>query len=105
MGTFWRVVKLTFHSIIFLIWFCILFTFVYIPYFIFLSFKRIHVKNKVRRSLVKKGLPRDLARKMSREYKGFLVQYGTMRGIFRSAHDIRKKIKNPTAEEIKEITS
>ncbi len=66
-----------------------------------MTFRRLHIKNKVQRQMVKNGMPRDKAKIYAKKYKSFLVGYGSFRGLFRlSRTGIRLGKENKKESEI-----
>lgn len=58
---------------------------------IILSIRRVHIKNKIQRKLRKNGLPKRLAKNQANKYKSILVEFGSLKGIWRLSKEFRKK--------------
>ena len=81
MSVFWKIVKLVIIGFFEIIWILIAVTFYYLPMFIINYFRRIHIKNKIQRQLMKDGMSRNQAKKVSQIYKKHLFDYSSLRGI------------------------
>lgn len=98
MSTFGQVVRIAF-------WGCLEFNllllyliFVFFPLVTIMTIRRIHIKNKMKRKMIRNGMPRKQAKIYSKKYKSFLVNYGSMRGIFRITRKTRKLVKEKKEE-------
>jgi hypothetical protein len=80
-------------------WLLILVTFVVIPQFIILAMRRVHIYNKIKRKLIKQGLPRKQAKAHARKFKDILVQYGSIKGVYKTYRIIRKDKKEDELNE------
>ncbi|NHJ46700.1 MAG: hypothetical protein FK733_02820 [Asgard group archaeon] len=89
--TFWRICKICCISFFQITWLLIIVTFVIIPRFIILAARRVHIKNKMKRRLIRKGLPRNLAKIQAKRYQTFLVNYGSLKGAWKLTKQFRKK--------------
>ncbi len=87
---FWRITKVTFfgcfHGSIFLF----LLTFVILPQMMVLPARRSHLKGKMRRKMMRQGMPRNLANKSAESYITFLRDFSTIKGIKNTVNQIRK---------------
>ncbi len=88
---FRRICKFICISFFQIIWFLILLFFVILPRMIILSIRRVHIKNKTQRKLRKYGLPKKMAKIHAKNYKTMLVNYGSIRGLWRVNKAIRKE--------------
>ncbi|MHA1505268.1 MAG: hypothetical protein ACTSPT_08770 [Candidatus Heimdallarchaeota archaeon] len=87
---FWRITKVTFfgcfHGSIFLF----LFTFVILPQLMVLPARRSHLKGKMRRKMMRQGMPRNLANESAEVYIAFLRDFSSIRGIKNTVNQFRK---------------
>lgn len=63
------------------------------PVFTFYAHKRFYLRRKVKRRLMSNGMPPEVASKYAWKYSDFLVDYGSLRGLFRITKVTRKKDK------------
>ena len=98
MSTFGQVVRITF-------WGCLEFNllllyliFVFFPLMTIMAIRRIHIKNKMKRKMIRNGMPRQQAKIYSKRYQSFLMNYGSMRGIYRITRKTRKLAKEKKEE-------
>jgi hypothetical protein len=100
--TFWRVIGLIFFGGFYLTWFILVFFFYILPMLSFYATKRMHLRNKIKRQLVKNGLPRKVARQHARRYRLLLKEIGSLQGIIKLARIsrvVRSKDKTVVPEE------
>ncbi|MHA1761696.1 MAG: hypothetical protein ACTSXA_13870 [Candidatus Heimdallarchaeota archaeon] len=87
---FWRITKVTFfgcfHGSIFLF----LLTFVILPQMMVLPARRSHLKGKMRRKMMRQGMPRDLANESAEAYIKFLRDFSTIKGMKNTVNQFRK---------------
>jgi hypothetical protein len=65
-----------------------------------LPIRRSHLKGKMRRKMMRQGVPRDLANKSAKVYLKFLRDLTSIKGIKNTIDQYR----NLNAEEIRELT-
>lgn len=87
---FWRITKVTFFSCFHGSIFLFLFTFVILPQLMVLPSRRLHLKNKMRRKMMRQGMPRDLANESAKIYIEFLRDYSSIKGIKKITDQFRK---------------
>ena len=56
--------------------------------------KRIHIKNKVKRKMIRNGMPRNMAKIYAKKYQSFLAGYGSIKGIYRITKKVRESDKD-----------
>ena len=98
MSTFGQVVRMAF-------WGCLEFNllllyliFVFFPLVTIMAIRRIHIKNKMKRKMIRNGIPRKQAKIYSKRYQSFLANYSSLRGIFRITRKTRKLVKEKKKE-------
>ena len=93
MSTFGRVIRLTFWSCLELNFLLLYLVFVFFPYMTFITAKRIHIKNKVKRKMIRNGMPRDKAKIFAKRYQSYLASIGSIKGIYRISRKTSKAAK------------
>jgi len=101
---FWRTTKFVFVSIFQITWLIIIFNFYILPRFIIsLPIKRAILRGKMKRYMIKNGMPREEAKILAWQYnKNLLVQYGTIRGLIafiKEGKKLEDQIKNEKEDE------
>ena len=98
MSIFGQVVRMTFWGCLELNLLLLYLTFVFFPLMIIMVIRRIHIKNKMKRKMIRNGMPRKQAKIYSKRYQSFLANYSSMRGIFRITRKTRKLVKERKEE-------
>ncbi|MCG3254276.1 MAG: hypothetical protein KAX09_10515 [Candidatus Heimdallarchaeota archaeon] len=107
MSTFGQVIRIMF-------WGCLEFNllllylfFVFFPFMTISAMRRVHIKNKVKRKMIRNGMPRNKAKIYAKKYQSFLAGYGSIKGIYRISKIARgsKKDKEEETENIPEVES
>ncbi|MCK5297690.1 MAG: hypothetical protein KAJ76_02205 [Candidatus Heimdallarchaeota archaeon] len=98
MSTFGKVIQIAF-------WGCLEFNilllylvFVFFPYMTVIAMRRIHMKNKVKRKMIRTGMPRKKAKIYAKRYQSFLAGYGSIKGIFKFTRKARLATKKEKEE-------
>jgi len=87
---FWRITKVTFFSCFHGSIFLFLLTFVILPQLMILPSRRLHLKNKIRRKMMRQGMPRDLANESAKKYVKFLYDFSSIKGMKKTVNSFRK---------------
>ena len=98
MSTFGKVIRITFWGCLEFNLLLLYLVFVFFPYMTIIALRRIHIKNKVKRKMIRIGMPRKKAKIYAKKYQSFLAGYGSIKGIFR----ITRKARNATKKEKEE---
>ncbi|HUU78293.1 MAG TPA: hypothetical protein VMX55_08095 [candidate division Zixibacteria bacterium] len=89
--TSWSVIQIILQTI----WLLILLTFVILPRLIVNPLKRVSLKNRMKRKMMKEGMPRSAAKKLAQKYnENLLYRYGSVVGLIRTAKIVRNIEKN-----------
>lgn len=90
-NTFCRVMKLLFWSTLGISWFLILLFFYFLPLFVTFPIRRMIIQRKVKRILIRSGLPRKEAKKYAKRYRKNLAKYGSVINVLKFTLKTRKK--------------
>ncbi|NHJ03665.1 MAG: hypothetical protein EAX90_02500 [Candidatus Heimdallarchaeota archaeon] len=83
---FWKTSWFVILTILQAIWLLIVLTFLVLPRLIVNPLKRISLKNRMKRKMMKEGIPRIAAKKLAQKYnKNLLYRYGSLGGLIRTA--------------------
>jgi len=58
-----------------------------------IAIRRVHIKNKIKRKMIRSGMPREKAKVFAKKYQSFLLGYGSIKGIFRMTRKFAKAEK------------
>ena len=90
---FWKTTWAIIGSIFYFSWFILGLVFVVLPSMAINPIRRAHLTNKMKRSMIKNGMPKDAAKIFARKYnKDYLKQYGSVGGIYRISRQAGKKV-------------
>ena len=88
---FWKTTWAIITSIFYVTWLILGLIFVVLPTMAINPIRRAHLKNKMRRSMVRNGMPKEAARTFARRYnKEYLRQFGSVGGLYRITRQTRK---------------
>ncbi|MHA1124996.1 MAG: hypothetical protein ACTSO7_10440 [Candidatus Heimdallarchaeota archaeon] len=87
---FWKITKVTFFSCFHGSIFLFLLTFVILPQLMVLPARRSHLKGKMRRKMMRQGMPRNLANESAKVYIEFLRDFSTIKGMKSTVNQFRK---------------
>ncbi|MHA1245051.1 MAG: hypothetical protein ACTSP7_10815, partial [Candidatus Heimdallarchaeota archaeon] len=73
---------------------------VILPQLMVLPSRRLHLRNKIRRKMMRQGMPRDLANKSAKVYTQFLHEISSIKGIKTTVNQFRKIEEKNTEEEL-----
>ncbi|MBK5114508.1 MAG: hypothetical protein KGD59_01185 [Candidatus Heimdallarchaeota archaeon] len=107
MSTFGQVVRIAFWGCLEFNFLLLYLFFVFFPYMTIATMRRAHIKNKVKRKMIRNGMPRNKAKIYAKKYQSFLAGYGSIKGIYRISKIARgfKKDEEEESENIPEIDS
>ncbi|MCK5045743.1 MAG: hypothetical protein KAS22_04135 [Candidatus Heimdallarchaeota archaeon] len=98
MSTFGQVVRMIFWGCLEANLLILYLVFVFFPYMTFTAMRRVHIKNKVKRKMIRNGMPRNKARIYAKKYQSFLAGYGSIKGIFKFTRKARQATKKEKEE-------
>lgn len=87
---FWKTSWFVILTILQAIWLLIVLTFVVLPRLSVNPLKRVSLKNRMKRKMIKEGIPRVAAKKLAQKYnENLLYRYGSLGGLIRTTKLVR----------------
>ncbi|NPE08492.1 MAG: hypothetical protein GNW80_09460 [Asgard group archaeon] len=100
MSIFGQVVRIAFWGCLEFNLLLLYLVFVFFPYMTIIAMRRIHIKNKVKRKMIRTGMPRKKAKIYAKRYQSFLAGYGSIKGILKFTRKARQAAKKEKVNNI-----